>query len=98
MRIAALLMFGMLSGCFAPGITFQSPPPQRVAMDGYTFDLYFNGQVVRGVRVNRGKPVSRTHFQAAFVRAVQAGLSCDVLGSTLRGDLVLLTAETICPN
>lgn len=97
MRVAALLIFVLLSGCFAPGVTFQSPPPQRVSMHGYTFDLYFNGQVVRGVRVNRGTPKSRPHFQAAFARAVQAGLNCEVLGSTLQGDLVLLTAETVCP-
>jgi hypothetical protein len=88
----------MLSGCFAPGVTFNAPPPTRVGQDGYTFDLYFNGQIVRGVRVNRGKPPSRAHFQASFVRAVQAGLSCEVLGSTLRGDLVMLTAETVCPG
>jgi len=97
MRAAVLCCFLGLAGCFAPGITFQSPPPVRVDQDGYSFDLHFNGQQVRAVRVNRGRPSSRLHFQAAFARAVEAGLGCEILPSTVSGDLVLLTAETVCP-
>lgn len=98
MRAAALVLIASLSGCIAPGGGLHTLPPQRVSQDGYTFDLYFNGQVVHAVRVNQGRPESRRHFQAAFLRAVETGLDCRVLRSTVSGDLVMLTAETVCPK
>ncbi|WP_424969372.1 hypothetical protein [Dinoroseobacter sp. S76] len=96
MRLSLLLLCLVLAGCSGPGLDYRGVPATRVAQAGYTFDLYFNGRSVRGIRLNQTRPVSRRHFRRAFYDAVEATLGCHVLGSTMDGDLVMLTVDVYC--
>lgn len=96
MRAALLLFCLVLAGCSNPGLDYRGVPATRVTQAGYTFDLYFNGRSVRGIRLNQTRPASRLHFRRAFYDAVRATLGCHVLGSTMEGDLVMLTVDVHC--
>lgn len=98
MRVPLILCCLALAGCSNPGLDYRGVPAMRVTQAGYTFDLYYNGRSVRGIRMNPSRPVSRTHFRRAFYDAVRATLGCSVLGSTMDGDLVMLTVEVYCPS
>lgn len=98
MRVCLILCCLVLLGCSNPGLDYRGVPAMRVAQAGYTFDLYYNGRSVRGVRVNQGRPVSRIHFRRAFYEAVGATFGCPVLGSTMEGDLVILTVDVYCAS
>ncbi|MEM1077580.1 MAG: hypothetical protein AAGI09_03540 [Pseudomonadota bacterium] len=96
MRARLILICFALAGCSGPGLDYRGLPATRVEQAGYTFDLYYNGRSVRGIRLNQGRPSSRLHFRRAFYDVVRATSGCDVLDSTMEGDLVMLTVDVYC--
>ena len=94
----AFFLIGLLCACSSPGVGFMGVTPVTVYQDRYEFDLYRSGTKVRGIRLNFGKPESRVDFRRAFSTAVSRAYACDVLDSTVAGDLVVLTAEVDCSN
>ena len=93
-----VFLIGFLCACSSPGVGFMGVTPVTVYQDRYEFDIYRSGTRVRGIRLNFGKPSSRADFRQAFSTAVTRAYACDVLDSTVAGDLVVLTAEMDCSN
>ena len=94
----AVFLIGLLCACSSPGVGFMGATPVTVYQDRYEFDIYRSGSKVRGIRLSFGKPASRTDFRQAFSAAVSRAYACDVLDSTVAGDLVVLTAEMDCSD
>jgi hypothetical protein len=94
----AVFIIGLLCACSSPGVGFIGVTPVTVYQDRYEFDIYRSGSMVRGIKLSFGQPKSPVDFRQAFATAVNRAYACDVLDSTLSGDLVVLTAEVDCSN
>lgn len=95
-RVLSCVLVLALAACASPSPRFMGRPATEVAQGPYRFVLYSTGTEVQGIRVDFGRPASRTGFEAEFVAAVERGLGCLADPSSIRGDLVVLTADVQC--
>ena len=95
MKHLLLASFLILTACSSPSIRFRDPPV-RVEVEGWTIDVYRNGEEVQAIRVNSTWRPRGRDMLTRGVWAIEHATGCTVVRESIEGDVVLLNAQIEC--
>jgi hypothetical protein len=89
-----ILLVVLLGACNTPGIGFHGRPVVQTTVEGSTFDLRRNGDLVQAIRVNRERRPRIVEIAARAEQAIETQYGCAV--TKIGGDVAVLTAKLDC--
>ena len=92
--LQTVLFLTLLTACDTPTLEFSGVPPNRVVVDGSTFDVRVLGTTAQALRLNMElAPNGRKVFPKAK-KAIEQVSGC--AAETLSGDAALIHADLKC--